>query len=286
MGDAVTSAHVYREPWRIVAGTLLAASGTSLPVILLRVMFATDPPITPPVLVHLFVLLTVVPAAVAWLMQRAFAAEVEIRGDELVVRGRDLRLEIPCSAIARVEPWAVPLPGPGLWLRMGSGRRLSWGIQAADPTPLLAALADPGGVEAARAATAHPILVWAHARHRGTRPPRWYHLLAKFPLFALLPAGVLFNAHQHIAYGALLGEYYLLGLASWLRTLGAYWVTVAIYLVLYASVMRGLAEAVALVAARVAPSRGARVRRGLETACRVLYFGGVPVVLGLRFLPW
>ena len=115
---------------------------------------------------------------------------------------------------------------------------------------------------------------------------RWYHLAAKFPLFALLPTAVLFNAHQHIAYGGLLGQYYLHGLRAYLLTFAVYWVTVAIYLVLYASTWRALGEAAALLAAWTAPSRAARVRRGVEVGCRVLYYGGVPVLLALRFAPW
>src|SRR5439155_794374 len=91
-----------------------------------------------------------------------------------------------------------------------------------------------------------PVLVYAHARARGA-PRRWHHLLGRFPGFALLPTAVLFNAHQHIAYGGLLGEYYLLGLGSYVRTFAVHWLTLTIYLVLYASVWRGLAEGVALL---------------------------------------
>jgi len=96
---------------------------------------------------------------------------------------------------------------------------------------------------------------------------------------------VLFNAHQHIAYGGLLGEYYLLGLGSYLRTFAVHWLTLTIYLVLYASVWRGLAEGMALLAACVAPARAAAVRRAAEIVCQVAYYGGVPVLLLLRFLP-
>jgi len=58
---------------------------------------------------------------------------------------------------------------------------------------------------------------------------------------------------------------------------------VTIYQVLYASVWRGLAEPVCLVAAAVAPSRAARVRRAAELAIRVVYYVGVPALLALRF---
>jgi hypothetical protein len=55
--------------------------------------------------------------------------------------------------------------------------------------------------------------------------------------------------------------------------------------VLYAGTLRVLAESLALVAAYVAPSRAARVRRAVEAGCRLLYYGGVPVLLLIRFLP-
>jgi hypothetical protein len=179
----------------------------------------------------------------------------------------------------------VPIPGPGLGLLMRSGRRLRWGLQIDDPTRLLAAMADVDGVAAAaRAALLHPVVVYAHAK-RTIPMRRWYHLVGKFPLFALAPTAVLFNAHQHIAHGGLLGEYYQLGLGSYLTTFAIYWATVTIYLVLYASLWRGLAEAMALVDARIAPHRAVRERRGLERMCRIGYYVGVPALLLLRFLP-
>src|SRR6184192_77960 len=223
----------YPLGWRIAGAVLFAVSRASLPAILGLVVLATDPPVTLPVLVCGVVVLA-----------------------------------LPCRAIARVAPWAVPLPGPGLSVCMRSGRWLRQGLQIDDPTPLLLALAETGGLEAARGA-----------------PRRWHHLLGRFAGFALLPTAVLFNAHQHIAYGGLLGEYYLLGLGSYVRTFAVHWLTLTIYLVLYASVWRGLAEGVALLAACVAPASAAGARRAVEIACQVAYYGGVPLLLLLRFLP-
>jgi apolipoprotein N-acyltransferase len=131
-------------------------------------------------------------------------------------------------------------------------------------------------------AAAGALATWARARSPWRR--RWSDRLAKFPLFALGPAAVLFYTHQHIAYGGLFGEWYLLGPAAWLRTLALHWATMTIYLGLYAAVLRAVAEAAALLAARVAPPRAAGVRRAVERACQVAYFGGVPLLLALRFL--
>ena len=263
---------------------LFALSRASLPAILALVVLATDPPVTPPVLVRVVVVLALLPGLAARLVARALAAEVSVDGDALVIRRRDLRLEVPCRAIARLAPWVVPLPGPGLSVWMRSGRRLRQGLQIDDPIPLLLALAEAGGLEAARPAIGHPVVVYAHARARGA-PRRWHHLLGRFAGFALLPTAVLFNAHQHITYGGVLGEYYLLGLGSYVRTFAVHWLTLTIYLVLYASVWRGLAEGTALLGACVAPARAPGVRRAAEIVCQVAYYGGVPVLLLLRFLP-
>src|SRR5204863_2775419 len=221
----------YPLGWRIAGALLFAVSRASLPAILALVVLATDPPVTPPMLMRAVVVLALLPGLAARLVARAFVASLSVDDDALVIRRRDLRLEVPYRAIARLAPWAVPLPGPGLSVCLRSGRRLRQGLQIDDPTPLLLALAEAGGLEAARAATRHPVLVYAHARARGA-PRRWHHLLGRFPGFALLPTAVLFNAHQHIAYGGLLGEYYLLGLGSYVRTFAVHWLTLTIYLVL------------------------------------------------------
>src|SRR5206468_3785068 len=173
-------AFAYPLGWRIAGALLFALSRASLPAILALVVLATDPPVTPPVLVRVVVVLALLPGLAARLVARALAAEVSVDGDALVIRRRDLRLEVPCRAIA------------------------------------------------------------------------------------LLPTAVLFNAHQHITYGGVLGEYYLLGLGSYVRTFAVHWLTLTIYLVLYASVWRGLAEGTALLGACVAPARAAWVRRAAE----------------------
>jgi apolipoprotein N-acyltransferase len=269
------------RPLRVLAGTLVAWSGASLWLILLAVLRATDPPVTPPVLLWSLTVLALLPALGAAALRHAFAATVTVGGGTLEIRRRDLRVEVPLAAIAAVEPWTVPLPAPGVALRLASGARLRWGLATPDPSPLVHALAAAG---VAGAAVAHPTCRWARAKAAAGRW-RWRHLVAKYPAFALPPAAALFNAHQHIAYGGLLGEWYLLGPGAWLRTLALHWATTTAYLVLYASVWRGLAEAAALLAAHVAPSRAARVRRAVEGAARVGYYAGVPVLLVRRFLP-
>jgi hypothetical protein len=275
-------ARAYARQWRAVAALLVALSRASLPALLVLVVLATDPPIDPPLLLQLVVALALLPALVAGLIRRPCTARVELHAAVLVLRRRDLVVEIPCAALARVRPWTVPLPAPGLSVELRSGKRLSYAVEIDDPTPLLEALAARFG-NAARAALQHPTVVYAHAAAAAPRW-RWFHYLWKFVVFALLPTAVLFNAHQHIAYGGTLGEYYLLGAAAYARTFAVYWVTLAIYLILFASVWRGLAEAAAWLAAYAAPSQAAKVRRAAERCCRILYYAGVPALVAARFL--
>src|SRR5215470_18387402 len=172
-----------------------------------------------------------------------------------------------------MAPWAVPLPGAGFVLWMRSGRRLCDGVEVDDPALLLDAL-DRAGAAPLGTVLQHPSLLYAHAA-AGAAAWRWSHYAWKFGVFALAPAAILFNAHQHIAYGGPLGQYYLLGLGAYVRTFALYWVTVALHLVLFAGLWRCLAEPTALLATWLAPARAARIRRAAEIGCQVLYYGGV-----------
>lgn len=275
------SACAYATVWRIAGGILVAVSRVSLPLIAIGVL-TTDGPVPLIVLLRALAIGALLPAIAAWLIERACMVDVEVGATELVLHGRGMRVEIPRTAMLDIRPWMVPLPGPGVALRLRSGRRFSYGLQAADPTRLLAALADRG-IVAAGESTRHPILVYAHA-HSSVAAWRWYHLVAKFVLFALVPTAVWFNAHQHIAYGGLLGQYYLEGLGPYLQTFRISWSLAAIYLLLYASVWRAAAEGIALLVAWVAPTQSLRARRAVEIACRVVYYAGVPLLVLLPFL--
>lgn len=276
------SIRAYPLAARVVAALLVAVSAISLPAIGLLVLISSDPPILPPVLFRLFAVLTIAPGACAALIARLYRAEAQM-DDGLVLERPGLHVAVPASAIARIVPWTLPLPGPGLSFRLRSGRRLAWSIAVADPLPLLEQLAERGGVDAARAAAAHPAVAYAHARATLIRR-RWYHLAAKFPLFALAPAAVLFTTHQWIAYGGPLGQYHLEGLGPYLQTFSIYWITATIYLACYASVWRGLAEAGCLALTWATPQQASHVRRIAEAGCRLAYFAGVPAFVASRYL--
>jgi len=266
---------VYAPAWRLVIALLRVQSRAGLLLVAALVFFGSDLEMTPLVLVRAVTVLAALPGLAAWLLERAFAARVAIDGTELVVHARGRRVEIPRAAVAAAVPWRVPLPQSGVMLRLRSGRRLAVALD--DPGALLARL----GVEEDRD---HPVVRWAAARAR-RGPTRWYHLLARYPLFALVPGGVLFRTHQWIAYGGTFGQYYLLGLRAYLLTFAVYWTTVTIYLVLWANLWRLLVEAVTLIGVYAAPERVAPLRRGVEHAQLLLYYGGALLVLLVRLLP-
>lgn len=265
---------LYRRPWRGLAAVLHGLSRVSLPWILWRVLTANDPPITPPLLAEMLLVVWALPGAAAWLIGRAFAGRARVDADGLAIARGAQRGVVARERLAGARPWRLPLPEPGFALRLADGRRPPFAVAARDPTPLLAAL-DP-------AAARHPVMVWAAGRRPAPGP--WY-FVGRYVLFALLPAAVLFNAHQQIAYGGFLGQYYLLGLGAWLRTAAIYWATVGAYLLLYVSAWRGAAEGLALLAAVVAPARAALVRGVVERVCQTAFYLGVPVILVLRFWP-
>jgi hypothetical protein len=281
--NVVTGGYAYSAPWRIAAAALSALSVAGMLATSALVLWADDPPVTPPILFQLVAVFVLLPAALAWGIRRHSAASIEVDHLTIAVTRRGLRLEVPSQAIDGVLPWLVPLPGPGFSLRMRSGRRLRYGIETAQAAEVLRALAETAEVSAAAAAASHPNVLYAAARaaesHGG-----WVHAVCKFALFGLLPAAVLFNAHQHITYGGTLGEYYMLGGRSYAATFLTYWATVVIYLVLYAGVWRGAAEAVALAAAWAARASALPARRLVESVCRAAYYGGVPLLLLIRFL--
>jgi apolipoprotein N-acyltransferase len=269
--------------WRIVAAAAFAVSRGVLPLMLLSLL-RSRVPIPPLVILRDFTLFALLPACAAWLITRMHAAQAVVADAALAVRRPGFAVEVPAASIAGVAPWRLPFPCPGVDVVLASGRRLSPALGMDDPARLVDALARHG-VAAVDAVSTHPALVWARARADWGRW-RWQHRVLRYPVFALLPTAVLFNAQQHIAYGGLLGEYYLMGLQAYLTTFAIYWSTITVYQVLYASALRGLAELACVAAAAVAPSQAARVRRGAEVADRVLYFAGIPVMLALRFAPW
>jgi apolipoprotein N-acyltransferase len=194
----------------------------------------------------------------------------------LVILRRDRRIDVPCGSVARVEPWRVPIPGAGVRLVLGSGRRLPVELQVADPWALADAMVAAGGPPTLRDDVRTAMATYA--RTRGA-PRRWWQLLLQYPVLALVPALPVFRLHQWVAFGGTFGEYYTYGLQAYLLAFAVQWWTFTIGFALYAAVLRTLAELVVLAVAWVAPARAAAVRRVVERAYWVLYVAAVPAFL-------
>lgn len=272
----------YPAAWRAVSGALFAVSRASLPIILALLVIGTEPPVTEPLLVRLVIVFCLLPGLAAALIRRAFAADADIRETHLTFyrRGRQVALEL--AKIAVIAPWRLPLPGPGLTLWAASnGRSRKYLLHADNLGELMGKFTETGNAPPAN--TASVSVIYAQARY-AAGPASWRGLLFKFGLFPLLPAVIFFRLHQYITYGSAFGEYQFHGLNAYLSTFAFYWIMMVVYLLLYASFWRVLTEGVSLASAWMAPTRAVTVRRWAERAAMILYYGGVPVLVGLRFL--
>jgi hypothetical protein len=207
---------------------------------------------------------------IRWLSAATFSVEPS----QFVLERRGDRFELPVTSVESARVWRLPLPGAGVSLRMKSGRGFQYALQVADPLPVLEAM----GTEAN-----HPLTAFAHARATVNRR-RWYHLALKFVLFPLVPAVIMFQLNQRITYGGPFAQYQMYGLGPYLRSFFTYWVYFTALLVLFASLWRVLSELVAFAGAWLSPRRARGVRRFVEVANAVLYYGGFCSLVAWKFL--
>jgi apolipoprotein N-acyltransferase len=220
------------------------------------------------------------PELAAWFVLRAFVARASIEAGVLVLARGPRRAELALRDIAAVQPWRVPLPGPGAWLRLASGERWRYGILA-DPFALA------GGLRAA-GASAPPLpasrtTAYLRARQLAGRT-RLDHPVAKFVLLPLLLAIPAFRLHQHIAYGSSFGEIQAFGLLAYLKGFALWWAAWAVGVTVAAAVLRVLTEAGTAVAVLLRPAAAGEVRRWLERLALVALYLALPAWLLLRLV--
>ena len=232
--------------------------------------------------VRTFVALFLAPEAAAWCVLRAFAARASIADGLLVLASGARRLGLPLADIAAVEPWRLPIPAPGVALRLASGERWRYGLALAHPDAFARALAR-AGVTPARAGVASTADRYATAR-QAPRRARLAHPLVKFGLFPFLLAVPAFRLHQHIAYGGAFGEYLTFGLKAYATTFALWWAAWTIAVVLCAAALRAAIEAGTLAGVVLAPSRAGVARQVLERAGLAVLYLGLPAWLLLRML--
>ena len=230
--------------------------------------------------IRVFATLFLAPEAAAWCVLRAFAARAGIVDGALVLAGGARRLVLPLAEIAAVEPWRVPIPGPGVSLRLSTGERWRHGLACAQPLAFARALA-AAGVTSAHAPAPSRAGAWAQASAMSRRT-RLDQPLVKFALFPLLLAIPAFRLHQHIAYGDAFGEFYTFGLRAYLTTFALWWAAWIIGVVLCAAALRAVVEAGTLAGIAVAPSRAGDTRLALQRLGLAALYLGLPAWLLLR----
>jgi apolipoprotein N-acyltransferase len=265
---------------RLAAGLLRAFARASLLGMIAAVLLG-DAALSSNTLTQIrtFAALFLAPEAAAWCVLRAFAARATVEHGALVLTRGARRLELALRDIAAVEPWRLPIPGPGASLRLASGERWRHGLAHADPAALARALAAAGG--AAAEGSPSPAATYAKAR-LAVRRGRLHRPLAKFVLFPLVLAIPAFRLHQHIAYGSAFGEYQTFGLAAYLSTFALWWAAWAIGVVLCAAALRAAIEAGTLAAVLMRPGQAIGARRWLERTGLALLYVGMPAWLLLR----
>ena len=291
LSDSTIRTVVYATLLRVVAVFLALVSHLSPLVLFGLFLFSGTPPTNPLRLIRVFAGTCFLPFVALWSLRWAYAARIAVREavdsrpSQIVLQRHDRNVAIPVDRIESVALWSVPLPGPGIDLRVKDDRSVRYGLELANPEKFTERLSGVRGSsqislggEGAR--FAFWSARWAVVSHSIRR------LLIKFPIFALVPTLPLFRVHQLIAYGGMLGEYYQYGLKAYLLAFAIYWATLTIYLVIYAAVLRVPIEVVCAIVAIVAPSSAARAREITEIAGRWLFYVSVPVFVVLRFIPW
>ena len=239
--------------------------------------------------IRLFGALCLAPEAAAWFLMKAFAAQAQIHDGHLVLSKGRRHMRLPLSDIAATELWWLPMPSPGLSIRLRSGPRWRYGLAMPVPAMLAQALSAHGSLnESAQAPVllpsmrAKPLLTLFTSAREAMRQGRMSHPWVKFGLFPLVLALPAFRLHQHIAYGSTFGEYYTFGLKAYLTTLLLWWATWAIGVATSAALLRVGVEAITLMAALLRPQQAIDTRYLIERMALVALYLGMPIWLVVR----
>ncbi len=229
---------------------------------------------------RMFAALFLAPELAAWCVLRAFSATATIVDGTLVFSRGAQRIELALSDIGALQLWRLPIPGPGLALRLAAGQRWRYDLALANPIALTNALAAAGVVPVLPPTRAR---AYAYAQAR-LAMRRWKldNPLTKFVLLPLALAMPAFHLHQHIAYGSALGEYYSFGLKAYLSAFALWWAAWSIGVALTAALLRAAIEAGTLVAALVRPGLALDIRQWLERVGRAALYLGLPAWLLLN----
>lgn len=227
--------------------------------------------------IRMFAAVFLAPEAAAWCMLFIFSARASVVDGHLVLQSDARRLDIAMAGIATVQCWRLPLPCPGISLRLDGGQR--YALALSDPGLLAAHLAAAG---APAVQESSPMRAAMHAYAQAAmaiRRSRLDHPVAKFVLLPLALAIPAFHLHQHISYGGPFGEYYSFGLRAYLTAFALWWAAWTIGVVLSGALLRSAIESATLLAAWLRPARAADIRQRLERGGHLALFVGLPAWL-------
>lgn len=227
-----------------------------------------------------FVALFVAPELAAALLLHAGRATLHAEAGQLVLERGGQRHTLALQTLAALQAWRLPLPAPGLSLRLASGGFAPFALARVDPAALQRLLA------AAAPPAEGPAWALRHAQaSRSARPlPRLQHPLAKFVLLPFALAVPAFGLHQHIAFGSALGELQVFGALAFAKGFALWWASWAAAVVGLAAVLRAAVELAMLAAAAWLPKGLDALRATLERAALALLYLGLPGWLALRLL--
>lgn len=285
--DAGLEAVACPPAWRAAGIALQGCSRGSLLVLMAWLLGFLpdlgDPPTNTLRQMRLVAAFFVAPEAMAWCLRNAFAAKVRAGDGKLRIVRRDVTIEVPLAAVESLQAWTLPLPGPGVSVRLASGKTLGTGLQVRDPGALADAMLRAGAPRSVVEGISGTVSTFAQARAKVGRS-RLDHPFLKFVVYSLVPAVPVYRLHQFITYGGAFGEYYTFGLKAYLLGFALWWVSFAMGLLMFAAGVRAVVEAAALLAAALAPARAVAARRFLEGLQRAVFYVGMPAWLAIRLL--
>lgn len=223
--------------------------------------------------IRIFAALCLAPEAAAWCVLFVCSARATMEGRSLVFTRRKRRFEIPVQTIIAVEPWSLPIPGPGAALRLASGQSWSYGVLLKSPGALVPALRASGS-NLKEETLSSPAQIYAQARMARRGPLD--HPVAKFILLSFVLAIPAFLLHQNISFGSALGEYFTFGLKSYLLGFAIWWGAWTIAAAMMAAVLRAGIETGTLLSVLLRPGHTTEVRAWLERVGLAALYIGAP----------
>ncbi len=226
---------------------------------------------------QLYAGMVLMPLLLAGLILRWYRVRVEIVGDRLQITSGKLDQVIELSAVQSIRRWRLALPRPGVDVVCTTPHQSSLSLTLETAQAIQWTKAVVRKLSASATVGSKDWFDLIAARHR--MPWRVLDLtMIKFLLFALIMAVPAFRLHQVISFGGSFGEYDAFGAAAYLQGLLIWWGSWSLGLMLWAALLRMIAEVTLLVCTAWArPALQITLRTQCEWALRALFYLAVPI---------